>query len=155
MKKSELKALIKEVLQEELHKTNKDTLTEAPVATPAADRPEKTPNKNGAVPAGTYEDLVAEILGDPNFDGIIIDPDDVYSLAAQDYIESVVDRHLPKLSNEQRERTIAEINARIVNRKERFGNAGISRHNYDDVDRIKRDYYDQRDNGYDDEGFDF
>ena len=155
MKKSELRALIKEVLQEELHNTKKAELTEAPVVTPAADRPERTPNRNGAVPAGTYEDLVAEILGNPNFDGIIIDPEDVYSLAAQDYIESVVDRRLPNLDNAQREKTIAEVNARIVNRKEHFGNAGISRHNYDDIGRIKRDYYDQRDNGYDDEGFDF
>lgn len=152
MKKSELRAIIKEVLQEELHKTKKAELTESPVA---ADRPERIPNRNGAVPAGTYEDIVAEILSDPNFDGIIIDPEDVYSLAAQDYIESVVDRRLPNLDNAQREKTIAEVNARIVNRKEHFGNAGISRQNYDDIGRIKRDYYDQRDNGYDDDGFDF
>lgn len=134
MKKSELRALIKEMLQEELaamdqsneseakvedtaekeesevlEESAEETLTEAPVL----DRPQNRTNDQG-VRAGTYPDVAVEIQLSPEFEDAFYIDGTVYGEEVAEVIDAAVTRAYPNLDAKAHEKAVIEVRAELA-----------------------------------------
>lgn len=134
MKKSELRALIKEMLQEELAAMDKpnesdaatkeqepeaevleesvseeETLTEAPVL----DRPDTRTNNQG-VRAGTYADVAVDIQLSPEFEDAFYIDGTVYGEEVAEVIDAAVTKAYPNLDQAGHEKAVIEVRAELA-----------------------------------------
>lgn len=135
MKKSELRALIKEMLQEELAAMDKpnesdaavedtvekeepevleesveeEPLTEAPVL----DRPQNRTNDQG-VRAGTYADVAVDIQLSPEFEDAFYIDGTVYGEEVAEVIDAAVTKAYPKLDQAGHEKAVIEVRAELA-----------------------------------------
>lgn len=129
MKKSELKALIKEMLREELAAMDKpsesgaatneqepeaevleeETLTETPVL----DRPNTRTNNHG-VRAGTYADVAVNIQLTPEFEDAYYIDGTVYGEEVAEVIDTAVTKAYPSLDQAGHEKAVIAVRAELA-----------------------------------------
>lgn len=173
MKKSELRALIKEMLQEELAAMDKpnesdaaaneqepeaevleesvseETLTEAPVL----DRPDTRTNNQG-VKAGTYADVAVDIQLSPEFEDAFYIDGTVYGEEVAEVIDAAVTKAYPNLDAQAHKKAVIEVRAelaKIMSSSDAYSDdAAFNYGNSDDeiLDSIYSTYFDEYGNEY-------
>ncbi len=141
MKKSELRALIVEVLHEEMDKMK--TLTESPVL----DRAPVERNSVKPVEAGSYADVATDLYNDSSFMDTVYGEGTVYSDEVAELIEAAVDAAYPNLTPSDRQKAITEITAQLAKLTDVYSDDFLPDYaaTGDDeiIRQIKKDYFDE------------
>ena len=148
MKKSELRELIREVLQEELKKMN-SSLTESSVADRRLDEEPLLPEPSGNL---FYDDIANSLLIDPNFTAVVESPDDLQKEAAQDYVRSAVESAYPTEVAQQKEQIAVEVSRKIFDMLDPFSDTNLPSYEGEisSITKLKQDYFDEHSDTYDD-----
>ncbi len=148
MKKSELRELIREVLQEELTKMN-SSLTESSVVDRRLNDEPLLPELSGNL---SYEDIANSLLIDPNFTAVVESPDDLQKEAAQDYIRSAVDSAYPTEATQQKDQIVVEVSRKVFDMLDPFSDTNLPSYEGEisSITKLKQDYFDEHSDTYDD-----
>jgi hypothetical protein len=148
MKKSELRELIREVLQEELTKMN-SSLTESSVVDRRLDDEPLLPEPSGNT---SYDDIANSLLIDPNFTAVVESPDDLQKEAAQNYVRSAVDSAYPTEAAQRKEQIVVEVSRKIFDMLDPFSDTNLPSYEGEisSITKLKQDYFDEHSDTYDD-----
>ena len=148
MKKSELRELIREVLQEELKKMN-SSLTESSVVDRQLDEEPIVSELSGNL---SYDDIANSLLIDPNFTAVVESPDDLQKEAAQDYVRSAVDSAYPTEAAQQKEQIVIEVSRKIFDMLDPFSDTNLPSYDGEigNITKLKQEYFEDHSDTYDD-----
>lgn len=149
MKKSELRAIIKEVLQEELTKLREDSNTSETLKESPVDQ-QTVRHATAITRAGSVEDLASNIFESDEFQNAFAADGSVFSYGSEAVVSDTVAVKFPKLTDVEREKVIDQVMVQLkqlakdIDKDSELYDRGVDK----EVEKIYNDNFDIFGNAY-------